>query len=516
MSFLFAPPYMTVFDTDGNPVSGAKLYFYQTGTTTPVSIYSDADLTTPLANPVVADSAGRHAPVYLDSAVTYRCKVTDTANNTIKDVDPITSNLLSNQQTYVTPETYGATGDGVADDTTALTSAIASGYDVFLPLGKSYKFTADLTISTNYQRFGGPGVLVPVGSFGIIVGGGCTGVEVDLTFNSSGHTGTALKVDNANRVRIKKLHGVDVNNALYVRKANSVTLEWAWAICRGYGITWYGDNSNRSDIFTIINATFSVTGGDYGLDWDGNCHSLEIKHLGIVCGSSVSAGNGYGAVIRNTSGGAAPAIGRFDHIEIDYSGTHAIDIQAGSDYDIAVPYLLGATGSGVKVGASINDRQVRVGGGKSNGHTRYGIETAGGVVLLAGNTEMASNTLGQTLGDVRTESPRYHIDANGYWTLIGGNPYFVYDSTGYTAYDRSGLAIIDSIGGNILVRDANRITAYKPLKLASYTVGTLPSGQEGDQAIVTDANATTYMSAVAGGGANTVRVTYLGGGWKIA
>ena len=37
MSFLFASPYMTVLDSDGNPVSGAKLYFYATGTTTPAA-----------------------------------------------------------------------------------------------------------------------------------------------------------------------------------------------------------------------------------------------------------------------------------------------------------------------------------------------------------------------------------------------------------------------------------------------------------------------------------------------
>lgn len=408
----------------------------------------------------------------------------------------------------------GAAGDAVADDTAAFVSALATGFDVAVPTG-SYKFTADLTISTNYQRFGGPGVLVPAGNCGIIVGGGCTGVEVDLTFNSSGHTGTALKVDNANRVRIKKLHGIDVYNALYVRKANSVTLEWMWATCRGYGITWYGDASNRSDILTIINATLSVTSGNYGLDWNGDCHSLEVNHLGIVCGSSVSAGNGYGVIIRNTTGGSDPAIARFNHVEVDYSGTHAVDIQAGSDYDIALPYLLGASGSGIKVGAAINARQVRVGGGKSNGNTRYGIENLGGAVLLAGNTEFTSNTLGQTTGDVRTESPRYHVDATGYWYMNGTNPYFVWDSTGFTAFDRSGLTLIDSIGGAILARDPNRITAYKPLKLASYTVATLPSGQDGDQAMVTDANATTYMSAVAGGGANKVRVTYLGG-WKIA
>jgi len=90
---LFAPPYMTIQDEDGNPVSGGKLFFYATETSTPASVYADGGLTTPLTNPVVADSAGRCAAVYLDPTVIYRCKVTTAAGATIRDVDPIDNPL---------------------------------------------------------------------------------------------------------------------------------------------------------------------------------------------------------------------------------------------------------------------------------------------------------------------------------------------------------------------------------------------------------------------------------------
>lgn len=68
----------------------------------------------------------------------------------------------------------------------------------------------------------------------------------------------------------------------------------------------------------------------------------------------------------------------------------------------------------------------------------------------------------------------------------------------------------------VLRLDNGRATMAAPLKLKSYTVATLPgSPVAGDCALVTDANATTFNSTVAGGGANVVKVYYNGTNWKI-
>jgi hypothetical protein len=49
-----------------------------------------------------------------------------------------------------------------------------------------------------------------------------------------------------------------------------------------------------------------------------------------------------------------------------------------------------------------------------------------------------------------------------------------------------------------------------------FTVATLPaSAVTGTEAYVTDANATTFNSVVAGGGSNKVPVTYDGAAWRI-
>lgn len=63
-------PRQQFFDNNGDPLAGGLLDVYLAGTTTRTDTYSDAALTTPNANPVVLDSAGR-ATVFLD-ALSYK------------------------------------------------------------------------------------------------------------------------------------------------------------------------------------------------------------------------------------------------------------------------------------------------------------------------------------------------------------------------------------------------------------------------------------------------------------
>lgn len=81
--------------SDGRVLPGAKAYFYETGTTTPQDVYSDSGLTTPHANPVVADSAGVFAPIYLDPALEYRLTLKTSSDVLIYTIDPINDQILS-------------------------------------------------------------------------------------------------------------------------------------------------------------------------------------------------------------------------------------------------------------------------------------------------------------------------------------------------------------------------------------------------------------------------------------
>jgi hypothetical protein len=68
-------------DLNGNVQSGAKLYPYAAGTTTPQATYTDSGLGTPAAHPVVCDSSGR-AVVWMDSSLgDYKLILTNSAGS---------------------------------------------------------------------------------------------------------------------------------------------------------------------------------------------------------------------------------------------------------------------------------------------------------------------------------------------------------------------------------------------------------------------------------------------------
>lgn len=148
---LFPASLIQATDNDGNPVNGAKWWFYLTGTSTGTSVYSNSTLATSLGSSVTADSAGWFVPIYYDDNVLCRAVLKTPAGATIggHDIDPIngtiggasiiflqagTGAIAESAQTAIRrvkwAEQFGALGDGVTNDTTALTdffnSAIAN------------------------------------------------------------------------------------------------------------------------------------------------------------------------------------------------------------------------------------------------------------------------------------------------------------------------------------------------------------------------------------------------------
>jgi hypothetical protein len=75
-------------DGDGEVRAGAKLYAYETGTTTPLDTYSDSGLSVANANPVVADAAGQFGAIYL-KAQAYKLVLKTAADVTVWTRDPV-------------------------------------------------------------------------------------------------------------------------------------------------------------------------------------------------------------------------------------------------------------------------------------------------------------------------------------------------------------------------------------------------------------------------------------------
>ena len=54
----YSSPRARFFDTNGNPLSNGRVSFYEAGTTTLKTIYTDITQTTPAPNPMLLDAEG--------------------------------------------------------------------------------------------------------------------------------------------------------------------------------------------------------------------------------------------------------------------------------------------------------------------------------------------------------------------------------------------------------------------------------------------------------------------------
>lgn len=135
-------PFWQVFDDNGDPLAGALLYTYESGTSTPATVYSDPDLDPihALTNPVVADSAGYFVPIYLAPAA-YKFVLKTSAGVTRQTIDPVPS-VPANAENVVI--------SGVAGET------LTQGTCVYLSDGSGsktpgywYKADADFTYASS-------------------------------------------------------------------------------------------------------------------------------------------------------------------------------------------------------------------------------------------------------------------------------------------------------------------------------------------------------------------------------
>lgn len=122
---LFQLPKPTAISSNLTLLSGAKVEFFLTGTTTPTSVYQDSGLTTPHTNPVVADSAGRFPPIYLNPLIVYKATFSTSADVEIYTVDPVNDQLLS--QAVIGAYLYPRTAAEIAAGVTPVNYAYAPG-----------------------------------------------------------------------------------------------------------------------------------------------------------------------------------------------------------------------------------------------------------------------------------------------------------------------------------------------------------------------------------------------------
>lgn len=86
-----------LFNDNGDPLAGGKIYTYAAGTTTPVATYTNSSGSIAHSNPIVLDGAGRvpTGEIWLTDGILYKFVVKDAANNLIGTYDNL-SGINSN------------------------------------------------------------------------------------------------------------------------------------------------------------------------------------------------------------------------------------------------------------------------------------------------------------------------------------------------------------------------------------------------------------------------------------
>lgn len=146
------------FDNDGNILSGGKIYTYTAGTTTPAPSYTDKTGLIANANPIILDSSGRVPnEIWLPSGVLYKFILKTSSDVLIGTYDNLTSvPSINGQPANVTD--FGAVGNGITDDTTAINNALTAvslnnGGSLYFPSG-TYMVSSIIQVPSNIKIFG--------------------------------------------------------------------------------------------------------------------------------------------------------------------------------------------------------------------------------------------------------------------------------------------------------------------------------------------------------------------------
>ncbi len=206
-------------DNDGAIMPGALLYVFEEDGVTPLTVYSDADLSDAHTNPVEADGNGWFDPIYGTDGVLHVFELRTSEDVLVKTWEDVLTVQLSTSsintrllRVAATPYDFDGVGTGLVDDRAAVQAAIdyvsAQGGGTVNLAGGTWKCDATVTWPSDVKILG-PGTLV------------FTAAASEEYLKAQGTLGTAFAFD---------------GNAAY-RASAVVTEETATAIAAGDMVT---------------------------------------------------------------------------------------------------------------------------------------------------------------------------------------------------------------------------------------------------------------------------------------
>ena len=102
------------FDASGDPLVNGKIYFYESGTTTPKTTFADINSEIPNTNPVLLDASGRQPNIFFEGVA----KATLTNNNDVQIVsrDPVGETATNFGDEWVSTRIYGTNDVVIGSD----------------------------------------------------------------------------------------------------------------------------------------------------------------------------------------------------------------------------------------------------------------------------------------------------------------------------------------------------------------------------------------------------------------
>jgi hypothetical protein len=287
----------------------------------------------------------------------------------------------------VNVKNFGAVGDGVTDDTSAIQAAInyaaslannsTGGAVVRIPSG-SYKITNDgtLNINNNFVSSIGDGPQSTFLNFGtgtndcIKIDGTASNIRNHnienlcvYAWNRTG--GAAIKVRNTFNVQLSRIQIEGCYNGFHIaEKTNGTILNdcliTANGVAPNIGILWSAppNNSDRSDVLTINNV---VVGGQFSnatcFVWEGMCNTLDVNCLRLLHADK-------GMIVRHRAAEGAnssfyPSFLNAHNIQMEGFKTRALHIEAGASFKISGSDINNLSGDS-QLGGALDEEAIRI------------------------------------------------------------------------------------------------------------------------------------------------------------
>lgn len=268
------------FDNNGVILSGGKIYTYAAGTTTPQATYTSAAGTTPHANPIILDSAGRvpGGEIWLTDGLVYKFVIETATNILLGTYDNITG-VNSNFVNYtVQEEVITATaGQTVFNLTTINYTPGTNSLTVYIDGVNQYVGESYLETDSNTVTF----------TSGVHVGG-----EVKFTTAVQTTTGAV----NADIVAYDPPFTGGVATNVEAKLAETVSVKDFGAVGDGVAddtaaIQAALDNFKLNGLPILLNGNFRVT-GPLTFQTQGNVTGLRLVGTGIYDSSIIADFNG--------------------------------------------------------------------------------------------------------------------------------------------------------------------------------------------------------------------------------